>query len=333
MMEKNIHRYYLRINGTLIDLDQIPGLKDMDNFLNLSIFTSVFKDEYDLIDALDALGFTIEQDLEDEYGIFNTVEIVKRIGNKKTGYSVKPITQEILYKNAYRFLSPSRIKEFMRTNRHNEEAMAMLLKEYYYATQKLISIIRDKIAKLELDSASSQVESRPEIRSEINLRTNSLNNFCAQEELICDILNMLPYPKEMEYIEALNHFVDREIYYYNKGKITPNNRGLVRLASRISKVTEVIHDLEVPHMSNRNDEKRKQILQALKGIMASSPKPIEYEPALIEEEYDDTLDPDEYMFLEPSDYDDLLSKAQSKEELDAIEDSIENLLERQGKFK
>lgn len=328
-MKKSSHKYYLSVSGISINLDKIEAFKDfdMENFLILSLFTSLFKGPSELLQTLRELN--LYDGPTDE-----PIKIVKRIGNKKTGYSESHITDDILYKNASKFLSIGGIKRMLYQNREQTEFIKELLRLYQNSIEELIAKIETKIENLTKELKVAPAIYATDIKGEIESRKNSLNNFERQATNIAALLAIISSTHssyllaDTHYIERLDEFVDNETHYYKGKAATPNNRGLVRLALNISKIAEKYPEIESTSSMSVDDLKLKIAKSLKRALNEINCKPEKTKATL--ERYEEEHDPDEFAFLTEDDFH--LSENPTQEELDSHTDSIENLRERQDQL-
>lgn len=358
-MASNItHKYYLKINNFVVPLESLKLSlpKDsrqsgsMENFLNLSIFTGLFEDADALAATLVSMGLLPKDiDFADP-----TVSIVKRKGNKETGYHYETVTNDIVYKDAAQFLSEGSIKDFLYRNKNSYAAIYSLLEDYVVNLEKLTGIFTIKVRSLshELDDCRDD-EERKLIESELTRRRNSLSNFERELTNITTLIEAVEtfqsehyvFDRELEidYIQRLDMFIESETRY---AKGVFNNRGLVRLTIKIYDLLCGYSDLNVPYRTNIN---RTIVAAMLKAIKDAVKNPIDLSfkrksvesdiTTVYEEDDEDEVDPDNYMFLEEDDYNirgwdpnRILTEEEAVLKYgEAIEDAIEDLKDKKKK--
>ncbi len=344
-MGSSIHKYYLRVDDAVIDFSGVPGLTDMEDFLNLSIFTGLFRDSNELLETLYDMGLISTIDVYE-------VSIVKRKGNAKSGYGYSQVTDDLLFKSGAALLSTGCLKEFLYKNRRNYEAIVDLMESYRAQEELLISIFEIKIKRLEEDISVADGELKRKWTDEMQSKKNSLGNFYRGYTNISEMLslvagmsvNRLNFDKEaeIEYIDRLDDFVNEEVYYFKGPNKTPNNRGLVKLAVNVGRIIDSYPDILIPFSTQMYKDKRSRYLAAIKSMVANpmtrnEPKTENFENFTVGKQNvrsDDDIDPDRYMFLEPEDFYDLIEGEDvSQAFLDSIEDSVLDLKAKKDRFK
>ncbi len=333
-------KYYLRVDDVVVDFSSAPGFVNMEDFLNLSIFTGLFKDVEELVETLCKMGLIPTTDVYE-------VSIVKKKGNAKSGYGYSLVTEDLLFKRGASLLSTGCLKEFMYRNRRNYEVIVDLLESYRAQEERLISIFEIKIRRLEEEVGFAEGKLKEKIADEIQSKKNSLGNFYKGYTNISEMLSLvaelsnnkgfLDRDAELEYLDRLDDFVDEEVYYFRGPNKTPNNRGLVKLAVNVGRIIDKYKNVEIPFTTQKYQEKKSMYLRAIKSITGSPVKRSYQEP---EEAHtpivypDDEVDPDHYMFLEPEDFYDLIDGAEvSQEFLDSVEDAVLDLEAKKDRFK
>ncbi len=339
-MGGSTNKYYLKVDDTVVDFSGVPGLTNMEDFLNLSIFTGLFNNVDELLKTLYNMGLIPAEEAYE-------VRIVKKKGNVKKGYSYSLVTEDLLFKRGASFLSTGCLKEFMYKNRRNYEAIVDLLESYRAQEERLISIFEIKIRRLEEDAISAEGKVEKALTDEIRSKKNSLSNFYKGYTNISEMLSLVAglsnnrgffdRESELEYLDRLDDFVDEEVYYFRGTNKTPNNRGLVKLAANVGRIIEKFEDIEIPFTTQKYREKKSMYLSAIKSILENPVKRGYQEPEVADTPIaypDDDVDPDHYMFLEPEDFYDLIDGAEvSQEFLDSIEDSVLDLEAKKDRFK
>lgn len=338
-MKNNSHKYYLQVSGKTMDLNKIDGLKNMENFLNLSIFTSLFANEKELVKTLIALGYEIE--LRDNVDVV----IVKRIGNRNTGYGFKEIANDIIYRDASIFLSIGAVLNFIYTNKDQVEPMTELFQEYLDSTENIIDSLKKKIeilfSRLLFDSRND------EIKSEIKSRQNSLRNFENQKANLKQIMILLKTVNsdhgylnrtcEMEYSDRVTRFVYGEVYYFFDKHHIQNNRGLVQLALKLYDLVCRYPKLKIPVKTTCHDKSKREMLKAIKKALGNISLETFTDDTSIstsEKIYgEDSGDPDGFMFLEGEDFERGLPPEPTPEQLESVQSFITRLEQKKAKFK
>lgn len=332
--------YYLRINGDIIvDWDMILGLEDMKDYLRLNLLTGYFKDRDGLVEFITKLGIVPKGEN------VASIEIVRKVGNKDVGYNYKYITRHLTYARDVKFLSNQTLKDFFIKNRENAELMHELVDNYIDGLEKKVN---NKTAlvnhiKRALETCASDKEAS-ELQEELNSELNSLKKF-TQELTTLSIIQgavgklekgeILDHKTHLDYIARIGDFVDNETKYYRKDTVTVNKLGLVKMgkfASILSKNYEAL----LPSAFAEFREVKRELDEAILPVLATSKKVRSFL------EIDESVDPDEYMFLTEEDYDRLLKSQEdgelgretppSQEVIESVETDKEILEQRQKRF-
>ncbi len=316
------------VGDILIDFKNIWGFSGMENFLKLSIFTSIFRNQQELIRCLNGLGFLTDAS-------YDKVKIVKRIGNRRAERKYVDVTNDIVYNRALDFLSVASLRTFFHKNRNFLEAVSEILEECRKQTVDLNTAFEVKIKDLQYQASKSTGEELEELYLEIEKRKNSQKNFKANIRNI-DALKVLienmrqsdwlfDKERELEYIDRLDTFVTNEIYYVNGRHKTLNERGLVRLALTVSRVASTHAELVNPFMTDSNSKVRLELLRAVRNAMdfvicqVDEPKQIDSDGI----DVDTDIEPDSFMFLEEEDY--RLPESPTNSQKECHEDALEGL--------
>lgn len=298
----NSNKYYLSINGQIINFRGLEGFKNMEDFLVLSLFTGLFKDREELFSNLKHMGLiSPEEELMDIY-------IVKRRGNSDYTFA----TDDILYKSSTRFLSQASIFNFLYKNRNNHEAMQTFLSAYSSRFIDLISAFEKVIETLKRELEFKNEVEKQDAASIIDKKQNSLNNFYYQYTNIVRLKQLMDTKDssleekeqlENEYISRLQSFIDNEANYIRRGGKSPNKRGLVGLAINANDLAIKYEGLYLPPRTTKNDTTINELLKALRYYLEhpikQEIKPSKKPTGKQEEEGKD--EPDDYMFIENED--------------------------------
>lgn len=330
-MRRNHNRYYLRIDGKIVTFDDSYFLETMDNFLKLSLFTGIFKNQNELTKSLYDLGLIARPTCV-------SLEIVKRIGNRETGYDYVFVTDAILYKKAVGFLSGEAIKDFLFKNRDNYKAMTSLFEKYLDEISRLVSTFEIKIRRLKRNASLSTGEELEVIYNEIAKKENSLRNFNKQQANIEEIIRLITVAQQpvyfdreccLEYLPRISDFIMQEITYRKGNKLSINERGLVKLAVMLASLQKEYPELQPPIATNVHMILSLEIMKSLKTFVEEKISLQKQERTKRNSEPD--IEPDSFMFLEEEDF--TLPEFPSKQELEAYEDSIEGLRFKKKDFQ
>lgn len=335
-MAKSSTKYYLRYGDEIVDFGRAKAFRNMESFLQLSIFTGLFKDEQDLVETL------IHMNLLDSGYEYASVEIVKRRKNYEGNYEYINVTYDIVYREILYFMSTSSIKEFFYKNRKVFPAITEILESYRSEIEKLIDIFDIKISSLLLSLEYATDENKKELEEELEKKRNSLNNFRNDYSNIAVLLSLIAQMSnstyrlnrevELDYIGRLERFVDDETNYFRKNMKTPNPRGLVKLAHAVYGVLLSNGDLTYPSKTRKYDSIKRELQSAIKSTIIDPP--LEDIPHTqfgnIEDSNEceeDDIDPDNYMFLNADDYHNLLNDQSSEESKESVDVDLELLEE------
>lgn len=344
-MANNAQKYYLRVDDIIVSLDLLKpefsktkGPISMGNYLSIAVFTGLFKDQDDLILNLKKMG------LLPSCREFDEVSIVKRKGNKKEGYTTEFVTFDIVYKRAAMFLSERCIKDFLDENKAEYLAIHELLEDYIVNLKQLKSIFEIKVHSIESQLESCSREVRQKLTAELESRTNSFKNF---ERKLTNILIMR---SQVEKFQSCNYLFDRELeldyfcrlYLFVEdetrySKKVPNARGIIRLALKIANLLDEYPSLTIPYKSTTNADLKSALLKAVRSAL-EKPFKLDWSGTIANpssvEDAEDSIDPDEYMFLSEEDfnnpriwnpYGNIPKEEVAQRYSEAIEDSIEQL--------
>ncbi len=323
--------YYLQINGQVIDLKSLFG-EDIQDLLNLCLFTCLFDTEMSLLSALRDLNL-IEKIITP-----SEIHLVSKSKKYSEDYDAKVVEKDYLLSKGMVFLNEFNIRNFLEINKTNCEALSSLFLDYLNELESLIDIFKTKLDKIRQGlevSDSKKVISIP----------MSLQDFIyrkSQIERILIILNLFQRDSytfdkelELEYLEKIDWFVTRETNYLRRNKKTKNYRGLVKLAIKCANLQKMFEDLIKPCGPKKYSDKRYALLLRLKELLK-----IEEQRRRIKAMYlpktTSEVDPDSFMFLEEEDYTLLYLDEQKFErtevEEESVEDAIANLQEQKKKF-
>jgi len=331
----NNHKYYLQIDNEIIDFDSMTNFENMNSYLNLSLFTSCYNNDKELIEGLKQMNL-LSQNRE-----YQEVIIVKRKGNKKNGYFYEPIYEEILYKKAARFLSVSAITDFLLKNKSNSLLIQEIITHYLDLLRRLTESFNNKVIELRHSLTYTAEDKQSKVLDEIKRRENSLKNFTSETNNLGSLLaistklersSFLNRDLEISYIEFVNRFVRNETGYYIKDrKVSTNYRGLVRLANTIQHLIEKYQNVEMPEFAIKYGPQRIKMLKCIKNeiLMQTSPNKLPDSDDQLEEVLED---PDSFMFLEIEDYEKLLHDTTSTVIRDGVMNDIENLQKQQHSY-
>ena len=324
-MSKNYNKYYLKVGDEIVDLSKIDGFAGVENFVKLSIFTGLFKNQDELIECLVRLGLLST--------VFTQhVEIVKRVGYKKEGYNFISVTEDIAYRRAVDLLSISSLKEFFYKNRLNYAAMRDIVIYHKDQILQLLSYLMAKLRTLQFQASKStgedledlylEIEKRKTIIGYININVSNMEALLA----LIDKLSSESVPKkeeELNYIERIAEFVDREVYFFKDRIKYQNDRGLVRLALSASRVLNRYHDLISPLTTlSANVNRWNFLINIKRSIVENDSKRVTIsvsEPEVV----DVDVEPDSFMFLEEEDF--AILESSSEAEKESQNDAIEGL--------
>ncbi len=297
----NTNKYYLKINDRIINFNKVEGLTNMEDYLNLSLLTGLFDDEYELTYVLYLMGLI---DCDDVYDI----SIVKCI-KKESIYSYDLVTKNLLFDIGSSLLSSGRLKVFLYRNRKNYEVMYALFDSY----------------RTDLDGVISTFEQGVSNQAKINSRNHFYKKYNALTELIALAKYVSTHEDniaESKFLDLIGKFVDEQVYYHSKLN-TPNNRGLVKLATRIQNIIIDNPSVVIIEPTKQYNNKRNQYTEVITDYLSR----IKFSSSIHDNtNTEDDIDPDSYMFLEPEDYYSLLNvKEPSKEYIESVENSILNL--------
>jgi len=298
----NSNKYYLNINNQIIDFRGLEGFKNMEDFLVLSLFTGLFKDQEELFNNLKHMGLIGKTEE------LSSINILKRRGSANYTFA----TEDILYKSSTRFLSQANIFNLLYKNRNNYQAMQEFLSIYASRISDLISIFERSIETLKRELELKSGKEKEEAVSTIDKKQNSLNNFYQEYANIARLRQLIDCKDstledreqlENEYISRLQNFVDNEANYIRRGGKSPNKRGLVGLAINANDLAMNYEDLYLPPRTTKNDATISELLKALRYYLEN---PIEREittpkPTAPEQEEDKKDEPDDYMLIESED--------------------------------
>lgn len=337
------HKYYLAVDGVPIDFSRAPKFEGMEDFLKLCVFTGIFNNEKELLDALVKMRFIPE---EKKCGVLS---IVKRSG--KSQDEVAHVSHDIVYKDTFTIMSKGWLKRFLSKNRYHSDAILELLEDYHNTHARLLSIFEARLEKLDRELSECSVAAAKFVIDDMSKLKRSMSKFQFQLSNIEAIEVILqrnkgiegsPYDRDddLEYIDRLDLFVDQELNYIRKTKRTPNKRGLVRLAIAVTKMIDKYPDLEIPRRQGIASQQHLELLIAIKNTLLN---PVNYPADLAAPVVgrphkvlfdDDEVDPDSFMFLEEEDYEKLYPKeGMTKGERESLELAIENLNEKKGRFR
>ena len=209
------HKYFLSIEGMTIVFPEYLGFKNMTSFRKLSLFTGIFTEEKELLNALKNLDLIQNQQPE------GPVEIVRKSGNKKKGYHYESIDDSLLYKSASRFLSEKSVIEFFHINRRQTDILKKFLGTYLDEVIELIRIFEERIESLESYAYSLEHDKRSRALEELKRRRDSLGNFREIKANIQITIQLLirmsndTHDKEveLEYHRRIRTFVNLEAHY------------------------------------------------------------------------------------------------------------------------
>lgn len=339
-MAKSSTKYYLRYGDAIVDFGRAKAFRNMESFLQLSIFTGLFVDEQDLVETL------IHMNLLDNVYEYASLEIVKRRKNYEGNYEYVNVTYDIVYREILYFMSTSSIKEFFYKNRKVFPAITEILESYHSEIEKLIDIFDIKISSLLLSLEYASDENKKGLEEELEKKRNSLNNFRNDYYNITALLSLITQISadtyhfdreiELDYIGRLERFVDDETNYFRKRMKTPNPRGLVKLAHAVYSVLLSNRDLLYPSKTRKYDSIKAELQNSIKITIIDPPlvdiphAPIESIENSKEDEYVD-VDPDDYMFLTDEDYRNLLREQSTEESQESVEADLELLEEAKRK--
>lgn len=328
--------YYLRINeNEIIDFSTISEFEGIEDYLTLNIFTGYHDNKEELIQTLKKLELIAPSK------IVRSIDIVKRKGNKKDGYTYKYLTNTLVFKDELKYLSLETIKDFVVKNQKNHEIMKTLVDEYKDNLQKKVHSKERNIEQINKTLSYMLSNSdKKELEEEVQKERNSLMKFKSELltlqriEVISNRMENGSVSNDMinEYAERLSHFIDNEVYYYRDGKVTPNNRGLVKLAKVVSRLVKKFDNIYVPNPTKKHNDTLNRFDKLLnQTLINNNPKIDTF--SLDEDDFEEEIDPDTYMFLDASDYDYIRSDISDIEAEESIEASIENLEIKQGRHR
>lgn len=332
MSRKN--KYYLDVEGYIIeDLNSVFSV-NLEDYLNLSIFTSLFRDDKELIGVLRRLGFSLDTIYD---GI---IQIRKKIDSETEKEEYKPVTSAILYKSGALFLSEKIIRDFFFANKNNYEAMSTFFENYL---AEFDNLIRALIFKTSGFRNVGGVLTESERNKKVEKRDRTLARLRAIKDKIGMILNyierrkagILSWEEEKEFINMLDSFVCAETTYGENANLTRNYRGIVRLASNIARLIETCEGLIIPDRPMPFSSTRSRLLSELKKALN---KRASFETAIAPEDSNDEIDPDSFAFYTNEDFENLYldrenpEKQRTQEQLDSIEDDIAALAEKKKRY-
>lgn len=328
MASSTPHKYFLSIEGMTIVFPEYLGFKNMTSFGKLSLFTGVFTEEKELLNALKNLDLIQNQQPE------GPVEIVRKSGNKKKGYYYESIDDSLLYKSASRFLSEKSVIEFFHINRRQTDILKKFLGTYLDEVIELIRIFEERIESLESYAYSLEHDKRSRALEELKRRHDSLGNFREIKANIQITIQLLirmsndTHDKEveLEYHRRIRTFVNLEAHYKIGRKRTINFRNLVRLANLIDSFLKTYGVLVPPPPDNFFISEKINMLNRYKKALETvvEERRAIHQKKVNESDEETPTDPDSFMFLEDEDFNRLERINQSEAQKESIEADVEN---------
>lgn len=287
--------YFLRVKGHIIDLEEDSTLdakfndKDMTNYLNINLYTTEYATEEELLDHFYDVGLL-------PCNIYGPVDIVKRVGNAKTGYRVVTLYGEPLYKSAKELLSPRTLESFFRLNARELDVIEALVKQKKEDLDRMLLKMKNNRGNYYIDSCHERRANVARILVLIsNLRSGDTS----------DVL---------EYYDRLESFVDREIFFRRQnGNEEYNAYDFVNLAREVELQLYFNHRLINP--------------------LDVEEKPIEEKIEPLEEYGEDERDPDSFIFLETEDFDRMFRGIINPESIEQLESLKNDLQKKQDKAR
>lgn len=315
------NKYYLMVGGVVIDFSAFEMFPNMEDFMNLSLFTAQFSDSKELIRGLKQIGFPLQDEEDDVY-------FARKVGKKFVS-----IGDEVLYSMGRDFLDEEVIKRFLIINRQNGEMICNFLDIYKTYVQNLIDRFKIKIHQLHKDMDFCSIEERKKLNKEVSNKTNSLNNFYREYanlqrlESLAKEINSGFYRGESldEYNSRASEFVRLEANYVRGQRKTPNPRGLVGLAVRTGEMVREYPNIVIPKKKAPKLDVEDSIIDAYNECLVH---PVEVKSVYDDYDSEEYMpDPDSVMLLDSDDFLSLIDEGSPQELIDSVEDSILNLEE------
>ena len=229
-------------------------------------------------------------------------EELKRLGVLKNNVEIE--TMDIVYqsrdkyftsaetpllKGEYPYFGDETIKDFFKKNSHNYTEMGRIIARSKGKLDKMIRWLNYEDTR------------KPKFIEMVRLRLSNINRL----EVL--IVNLISHHSEYleEYTSRLKEFIESEIYYKKGDKFVVNYHGLLDMTRTVLLALKYYPHFEKP-------------------IINLKPKT---KPIVFKQE-EETIDPDEYMFLENDDF----VNQYNHEYKDVLEDQIENLSEKKKRL-
>ncbi len=351
-MGKN-SKYFLSIDDNIIDFssnEAFRGLR-MEDFLSISLFTTLFQDEMDLIKTLQKLGINLPSEVA-----CDKIEIVKRTGTKKDGYNYSFASDDILYKSGIDKLSTRAISNFLISIRGRYDIISELLDTYEIDLKRLEKIFKYKIEQISTDLGyANEPSDIASLKEQLAAKNGSLKNIVSELAIIDKIKSKITTfidpnctfnrDEALQYMQLLSMFVKAETIYRVNDRLCVNAKGLFRFAARIDSILKAHQELEFSSSTIVYTKERQELLRALRNALQNksqitsiyfeleqeeepkieTSKVVSSQSALTDE------DPDDFMLLENEDFTRLLEGSSSNEAKESLETALLELEEKKGK--
>lgn len=323
--------YYLIINEKyVIDFSSISAFADMNKYLKLNIFTCCFKNQEELVKALKDLKL-IPETIEVE-----KICVARRKNKNENNYQF--VTNDIAYSDTLPFMAKTTIIYFLLSQQHNQQIIQSFTEEYIHmfdsyvqskkingqykefcnrmlTSLKIISRISEKPTKKMIDY-DEDAEFKTRIEETINYIIDGSEE---RKRNYRELLKLAKFVRKC----AHNHKIDcRRIQTEKYEHVVENLKELinVQIALRAQKYAS-LDSINLMYPMHDDDIELKKLIEKEEH----------------EEETHDILfdrEEDDYMFLEPEDFEKMLRENSVRETREAVETDIENLEElKKNRFK
>lgn len=331
------HKYYFSLDGLVITFPNDFGYKSMTSFLALSLFAGIFSNREELLQGLVAVSNLDESIAAFEEDDIFSIYIVKEKRTEK-GVRYDEVTDGLIFKSGFKYMSGQCVYEFLLNNRYKYTIMAEFFSEYLEDFRRLEAHFRNQVSSLENQKrkAKSAAEAKS-LEKMLVSKSNSLANFVRYTSNVEHILTLIRILSvdglyadrkiEEEFVSRLSHFVQGEAFYFHGKKKTNNYRRLVKMVGKMCDLLERYPGLMAPHVSNDLAKERYRMLRYFKEAVSNKKKNAENRIE-VQNDHQDGIDPDDYMFLEDEDFTNLLRADSKKEHVESVSDDIDALNKR-----